>query len=83
MQGGLRDARERWDGKGEPARLKGNDIAPAARFVQVASQAVVFARLGGDAARRIVKLRAGAPRAEPGVEPAAGPPIEEHAGPSI
>lgn len=51
---------ERWDGKGGPARLRGEDIALPARVAEVATQAVIFHREGGvDAARAIVAKRAG------------------------
>ena len=51
---------ERWDGKGDPRKLSGDDIALPARFAQVASQAVLFARLGGPGlALEIVHRRAG------------------------
>ncbi|HSJ51187.1 MAG TPA: HD domain-containing phosphohydrolase [Actinomycetota bacterium] len=38
---------ERWDGKGEPQKLRGDDIAIAARIAEPATQAVIFHRLGG------------------------------------
>ena len=47
VQGGLNEIYERWDGKGYPRKLSGDDIALPARFAQVASQAVLFGRLGG------------------------------------
>jgi putative nucleotidyltransferase with HDIG domain len=51
---------ERWDGKGEPRSLRGEDIAIPARVGEVAIQAVIFDRLGGpDAAAEVVRRRAG------------------------
>jgi HD-GYP domain-containing protein (c-di-GMP phosphodiesterase class II) len=51
---------ERWDGKGEPQALAGEDIAEAARITQVATQAVIFDRLGGAAAAvDVVRRRSG------------------------
>jgi len=60
VQGGLNEIYERWDGKGYPRKLSGDDIALPARFAQVASQAVLFARLGGpELAVEVVGRRAG------------------------
>jgi putative nucleotidyltransferase with HDIG domain len=57
---GLYESLERWDGKGEPQRLKGEDIALAARIAEPATQAVIFHRLGGaDAASSMIERRAG------------------------
>jgi HD-GYP domain-containing protein (c-di-GMP phosphodiesterase class II)/DNA-binding CsgD family transcriptional regulator len=51
---------ERWDGKGAPAGLRGEEIARPARFAELAHQAAVFARMGGmDAAVEMVERRAG------------------------
>ncbi|MGH2679390.1 MAG: HD domain-containing phosphohydrolase [Actinomycetota bacterium] len=51
---------ERWDGKGAPARLVGEDIALAARIAEPATQAVIFHRLGGvEAACTMVSRRSG------------------------
>lgn len=47
---GVLDLFERWDGKGSPRGCRGEEIAPAARFTQLAHQAAVFARLGGPGA---------------------------------
>jgi HD-GYP domain-containing protein (c-di-GMP phosphodiesterase class II) len=47
---GLLDMFERWDGTGSPLGRQGEEIARPARFAQVAHQAAVFARLGGEAA---------------------------------
>lgn len=41
---------ERWDGKGLPRKLKGEEVAPAALLVTLAQDAVVWARIGGPAA---------------------------------
>lgn len=57
---GLRHMFERWDGKGAPEALAGEEIAPAARFAQLAHQATVYARLGGaEAAFEMAKRRGG------------------------
>lgn len=51
---------ERWDGKGAPEGLAGDDIALPARIAEVATQAVIFDRAGGpDAAVEMVTRRAG------------------------
>jgi HD-GYP domain-containing protein (c-di-GMP phosphodiesterase class II) len=60
VQRGLNEIYERWDGKGDPRNLSGDDIALPARFAQVASQAVLFDRLGGlDLASEVIRRRAG------------------------
>ncbi|HSL01717.1 MAG TPA: HD domain-containing phosphohydrolase [Rubrobacteraceae bacterium] len=60
VQRGLDEIYERWDGKGNPRRLSGDDIALPARCAQVASQAVLFNRLGGpDLAVEMVRRRMG------------------------
>ena len=57
---GLRHSMERWDGKGDAYRLAGDDIALPARVSVVATQAVIFDRLGGpDAAVQMARRRAG------------------------
>jgi HD-GYP domain-containing protein (c-di-GMP phosphodiesterase class II) len=38
---------ERWDGKGAPQKLQGDDIALPARFAMVATRAIIFHRSGG------------------------------------
>jgi len=43
----LPQAFERWDGKGVPSRLRGEQIAAVMRVVQVADDAEVFCRTGG------------------------------------
>jgi HD-GYP domain-containing protein (c-di-GMP phosphodiesterase class II) len=51
---------ERWDGKGAPKGLRGEEIAVAARIAEPATLAVIFDRLGGpDAALEVVGRRAG------------------------
>jgi HD-GYP domain-containing protein (c-di-GMP phosphodiesterase class II) len=55
------DLTERWDGKGEPGRLKGEEIPLPLRIVHVARDAAFQHMLGGDAlAARVVRERAGA-----------------------
>jgi putative nucleotidyltransferase with HDIG domain len=57
---GLRHGMERWDGKGDAYRLAGDDIALPARVSVVATQAVIFDRLGGpEAAVEMARRRAG------------------------
>jgi putative nucleotidyltransferase with HDIG domain len=57
---GLLHSMERWDGKGDGYRLAGDDIALPARLSAIATQAVLFDRLGGpDAAVAMVRRRAG------------------------
>jgi HD-GYP domain-containing protein (c-di-GMP phosphodiesterase class II) len=57
---GLLHSLERWDGRGEAYGLAGDDVALPARFTAVATQAVIFDRLGGpDAAVEMVRRRAG------------------------
>lgn len=51
---------ERWDGKGEPGRLRGDAIPLPLRIVHVARDAALHRALGGpDAARTIVRERSG------------------------
>lgn len=51
---------ERWDGKGMPHGLSGDEIGTAARVSDVATQAVIFdLEAGSDAAREMVAQRAG------------------------
>jgi HD-GYP domain-containing protein (c-di-GMP phosphodiesterase class II) len=51
---------ERWDGKGRPRGLKGEEVAPAVLLVSLAQDAVVWARIGGpDAAVATVRKRSG------------------------
>jgi HD-GYP domain-containing protein (c-di-GMP phosphodiesterase class II) len=51
---------ERWDGKGRPRGLKGEEVAPAVLVVSLAQDALVWARIGGpDAAVATVRKRSG------------------------
>jgi HD-GYP domain-containing protein (c-di-GMP phosphodiesterase class II) len=57
---GLNEIYERWDGKGAPRKLARDDIALPARVAQVASEGVLFGRLGGpDLASEVIRRRAG------------------------
>jgi HD-GYP domain-containing protein (c-di-GMP phosphodiesterase class II) len=57
---GLQHSLERWDGNGEAYGLAAEDIALPARFAALATQAVIFDRLGGpDMALEMVRRRAG------------------------
>ena len=52
---------ERWDGKGQPRGLRGDDVARPVLVVTLAENAVVWSHLGGaDAAVQTVRDRAGA-----------------------
>jgi HD-GYP domain-containing protein (c-di-GMP phosphodiesterase class II) len=52
---------ERWDGKGQPARLRGEEIPLALRIIHVARDAAFQRLLGGEErAARVVRARAGA-----------------------
>jgi putative nucleotidyltransferase with HDIG domain len=51
---------ERWDGKGAPQGLSGENIALPVRLAEPATQAVIFHRLGGiDAALEMAERRSG------------------------
>jgi HD-GYP domain-containing protein (c-di-GMP phosphodiesterase class II) len=51
---------ERWDGRGDPGRIKGAGLALPMRVVQLAQDAVAFHRWGGvDAATTMARERAG------------------------
>jgi HD-GYP domain-containing protein (c-di-GMP phosphodiesterase class II) len=51
---------ERWDGKGLPRKLKGDQVMPAVQLVTLAQDAVVWTRIGGpDAAVATVRKRSG------------------------
>jgi HD-GYP domain-containing protein (c-di-GMP phosphodiesterase class II) len=51
---------ERWDGKGLPRKLKGDQVAQAVQLVTLAQDAVVWTRIGGpDAAVATVRKRSG------------------------
>ncbi|HEX2373783.1 MAG TPA: HD domain-containing phosphohydrolase [Actinomycetota bacterium] len=57
---GLLHSLERWDGTGDVHGLAGDDIALPARFTALATQVVIFDRLGGpDAALEMARRRAG------------------------
>jgi HD-GYP domain-containing protein (c-di-GMP phosphodiesterase class II) len=67
IQLSLRHLYERWDGKGMPGDLRGEQIPQAVRLMQVAQDAdVAFQRGGAELARRILAGRAGS-----GLDPAA------------
>ncbi|MFT3834678.1 MAG: HD domain-containing phosphohydrolase [Micropruina sp.] len=56
----LRQAFERWDGRGVPGDLRGDDLEPVIRVVQIADDAEMFARTGGpDAAAEMLRSRRG------------------------
>lgn len=56
----LSESLERWDGKGGPQGLRGEDIALPARIAEPATQAVIFHRVGGtEAALAMIERRAG------------------------
>jgi HD-GYP domain-containing protein (c-di-GMP phosphodiesterase class II) len=60
VQTGLLHTFEWWNGDGRPRRLRGDDISPVARIVNVAGTGALFDRLGGPtAAVRAVEQRAG------------------------
>jgi HD-GYP domain-containing protein (c-di-GMP phosphodiesterase class II) len=51
---------ERWDGKGLPRKLKGDQVAEAVQLVTLAQDAVVWHRIGGpDAAVATIRKRSG------------------------
>jgi HD-GYP domain-containing protein (c-di-GMP phosphodiesterase class II) len=57
---GMGQVFERWDGRGAPARLRGEAIHPAVRVAQLASDAQALARtLGADGTAALVRARAG------------------------
>jgi putative nucleotidyltransferase with HDIG domain len=56
----LAQAIERWDGKGAPRGIAGDEISFAARIAEPATQAVIFHRLGGtEAALAMAERRSG------------------------
>jgi HD-GYP domain-containing protein (c-di-GMP phosphodiesterase class II) len=60
VQDALTQIYERWDGRGRPRGLKGEEIARPLRIVLLAHQAVIFHRLGGiEAAVSMARERAG------------------------
>ncbi|MFL5840738.1 MAG: HD domain-containing phosphohydrolase [Thermoleophilaceae bacterium] len=57
---GLQDVFERWDGKGLPRNLEGEEIALSARIVELADISEVFRRIGGlDHALEVARRRRG------------------------
>jgi HD-GYP domain-containing protein (c-di-GMP phosphodiesterase class II) len=51
---------ERWDGKGEPDGMKGEEVLPSARLVHLADVAEVFHHTGGvEAAVEVARARSG------------------------
>lgn len=59
-QQALGQMHERWDGRGEPAGLKGEEKALAARIAHIAGDVEIFHRLGGiEAATAMVRERSG------------------------
>lgn len=51
---------ERWDGKGDPKGLKGEQIALSARVIHLAQDAVIFQTIGGtEAVLKMVRERTG------------------------
>ncbi|MEZ4570692.1 MAG: HD domain-containing phosphohydrolase [Thermomicrobiales bacterium] len=60
VQQALYEMFERWDGKGLPRKLAGDDISLPIRFSLVASQAALFNRIGGaELACQVIRDRAG------------------------
>jgi HD-GYP domain-containing protein (c-di-GMP phosphodiesterase class II) len=60
VRDGLYQSFERWDGKGSPQGLAGEDIVLPARLAEVGHQAVIFDRLGGPgSAVEVIRRRAG------------------------
>jgi response regulator RpfG family c-di-GMP phosphodiesterase len=61
VQAALRQVFERWDGKGLPARLKGEQLALPVRVGHIAQQAALYDRLGGaESAIAMARQRAAA-----------------------
>jgi hypothetical protein len=51
---------ERWDGKGEPGGIKGEEVLPSARLIHLADVAEVFHHTGGvEAAVKVARARSG------------------------
>lgn len=60
VRAGLGEVFERWDGKGTPGRLSGDDVAIGARLAEIGHQAVIFDRLGGpEAVVEVARRRSG------------------------
>jgi HD-GYP domain-containing protein (c-di-GMP phosphodiesterase class II) len=56
----LQQAFERWDGKGSPAQLRGDQIAPIMRIVHIANDVEMLHRLGGvEGAAEMLRSRRG------------------------
>ena len=56
----LAETTERWDGRGAPRKLAGDDLSLATRIAEPATQAVIFHRLGGvEAMLTMAERRAG------------------------
>jgi HD-GYP domain-containing protein (c-di-GMP phosphodiesterase class II) len=61
VRDGLYQVFERWDGKGTPQGLAGEDVVLSARLAEVGHQAVIFDRLGGpESAVEVIRRRGGA-----------------------
>ena len=60
MRDPLQQAFERWDGKGSPAKLAGDQIARIMRIVHIANDVEALHRIGGvDAAVEMLRSRRG------------------------
>jgi len=60
IQQGLCQIYERWDGKGTPKHLKGEDLAVPVRVIHLAQDAATFYQMGGvDAAVTMARARSG------------------------
>jgi HD-GYP domain-containing protein (c-di-GMP phosphodiesterase class II) len=60
VRAGLYDMFERWDGKGVPRGIAGEEVSLGARYAQVATSAVAFHDLGGlELAAEVVRRRSG------------------------
>ncbi|MBI4261577.1 MAG: HD domain-containing protein [Actinobacteria bacterium] len=60
VRDGLFQVFERWDGRGAPQRLAGEDVGLPARLAEIGHPAVIFDRAGGpEAAVEMVRRRAG------------------------
>jgi HD-GYP domain-containing protein (c-di-GMP phosphodiesterase class II) len=60
VQLGLDQVYERWDGRGSPARARGEELCMAARMAHLVDVVEIFDRAGGPAAaREVARLRSG------------------------
>jgi HD-GYP domain-containing protein (c-di-GMP phosphodiesterase class II) len=60
IQRGLWQLYERWDGKGTPKHLKGEELAPPVRLIHLAQDAATFYQLGGvEASVAMARARSG------------------------